>query len=474
MATSFFSFLTKHKLPTRATLRALLARPLSWYGVGLYALCAAILITLYILIIVLNSRLLVSIPARGGTLVEGVIGAPHVINPVIATTQTDIDLTHLVYSGLTRKLADGTYGIDLASGYTVSTDGLVYTFTLPDTLKWSDGKPLTSTDVAFTFSKLTDPALRSDNDWQGVLVDTPDPTTVVFTLTAPHPDFLAQVSVGIIPAHIWNDVLDEAFDTARENIMTVGSGPFKIARVIKKNDIIQELHLVRNTHYAHDRPNIDRYTVRFFANQQVLRSALESGSIDMTLAATPDTAAHLTDGTYTTSPIASTETAGLYALTGSLSTGQIGALNSKIDKSSILAIVDYGYGILPPSSPTSTDALPSTLSVAVESNTLDLAQAFAQALKALGTDVTVKSFDHGTFQDIVTGRQYPLYIARTAHPGNGYETAVPLYQSAYPLVTKTSVHLFMPAYMDSPTDRYVSLTQWHIRTNNVWKPFTKQ
>src|SRR5438067_2724153 len=67
---------------------------------------------------------------RGGTFVEAMIGAPRYVNPLLASSDTDLDLTHLVYSGLTRIDDQGNIVPDLASGWQVSPDARTYTFTL--------------------------------------------------------------------------------------------------------------------------------------------------------------------------------------------------------------------------------------------------------------------------------------------------------------------------------------------------------
>src|SRR5687767_336910 len=65
-----------------------------------------------------------------GTYVEAIVGAPRFLNPLLASTDADIDLTHLIFSGLTRVDEHGEIILDLAQSYEVRTDSLVYTFTL--------------------------------------------------------------------------------------------------------------------------------------------------------------------------------------------------------------------------------------------------------------------------------------------------------------------------------------------------------
>src|SRR4051812_35491013 len=93
---------------------------------------------------------------RGGTYVEAMLSAPRYVNPLLAASDTDLDLTHLVYSGLTRLDDRGNIVPDMASSWQVSADSRTYTFTLRADLKWHDDQPFTADDVLFTTGLLRD------------------------------------------------------------------------------------------------------------------------------------------------------------------------------------------------------------------------------------------------------------------------------------------------------------------------------
>jgi ABC-type transport system substrate-binding protein len=67
-----------------------------------------------------------------GELTEGIIGTPRFINPVLAVSDVDQDLTQLVYSGLVKISSDNKIVPDLAEYYEISDDGLEYKFILRD------------------------------------------------------------------------------------------------------------------------------------------------------------------------------------------------------------------------------------------------------------------------------------------------------------------------------------------------------
>ncbi len=78
-------------------------------------------------------------PAFGGTYVEGVAGSPLYFDPIIAATSVDLDVSRLVFSGLTRFARDGSIVADLASSFEVDASGKTWTFTIRPDANWPDG-----------------------------------------------------------------------------------------------------------------------------------------------------------------------------------------------------------------------------------------------------------------------------------------------------------------------------------------------
>ena len=465
MAT-FFSFLTTHKLPPRDALRRVLARPLSWYGIGLYTLGIAILVSVYILILSINQSFLTTVPAHGGTLVEGMIGAPRLVQPLLASTETDRALVQLLYSGLVRKSDDGIVG-DLATSYTVSPSGTEYTFTLHPDLKWSDSTPLTSSDVVFTIDTLA----MTDATWRGVVATAPDPQTVVVTLPAPRTSFLQLATVGIIPMHLW-DQAGTSMEVSPYTLAPVGSGPFVWRTRTETDGVTTSVTLKRNKYYMHPKAFIDTYQIMFFANQAALLSALDAREIDMTFAATPQTAAVVTD--YEQTPIDTGMVVGIYGR-NDVSRTSFPVITNTIDKNRIVDTIELGYGI-PLGTPTNTPetTLPD-FSIAVPNDPTLLAAGYAlrDQLAINGSTVTIQAFDRGMFQDDVRNARYTLFLdslrARDIPPG--YTLAIPLYVPTDPLIHRRSVSIDLPAQPGG--DRYRSSAHWYVRTNNVWKIFNK-
>ncbi len=172
----------------------------------------------------------------GDTYVEAMVGAPRFVNPLLATSDTDTDLAHLIFSGLTRVDPTGNLVPDLASTYSVSPDSKVYTFTLKPNLRWQDGEPLNADDVYFTLSTLLqspdfpgDPALAMP--WKGVDIKLLGTDSLRFTLPAPDASFLQYTTVGILPRHLWGSTRPANLASSQYNRSPVGSGPWRYTQI---------------------------------------------------------------------------------------------------------------------------------------------------------------------------------------------------------------------------------------------------
>ena len=230
----------------------------------------------------INNQFLVEIPAYGGTVHEGIVGTPRFVNPVLALSDADRDISTLVYSGLMKKMPDGTFVPDMAESYTLSDDGLEYTFTLKENLTFHDGQPLTANDVVFTIQKIKDPIIKSPRrlNWEGVLVEKIDERTITFTLKRSFASFLDNTTVGIMPSHIWAELTPEEMSFSDLNSNAIGSGPFQISSIQKKSSGIPEsyeLHAFKK--YANGRAYLNKIIVHFYPNEKELSKAVSSDTV---------------------------------------------------------------------------------------------------------------------------------------------------------------------------------------------------
>ncbi len=485
--TSFFSFLTTKKFPSRQTIRTLLSGPLTALSVTVYALFFALCGTLFALIVIVNNHFLTTVPARGGNLAEGVIGAPHSINPLLATTATDQRLVALVYGSLMKTDDNDNIVPSLATDYSVSPDGTTYTVTLAPKLHFDDGKPLTSEDVVFTVQKMQDNSISTASQyWQNITVENPDPTTVVFTLPAPDTSFINHLTFGILPEHIWHTISDEDFDTASQNLKPVGAGTFKVTEVTYSDGIPTDVVLKRNKYVTGTPALLRTLTIKSFANQTDLMTALNDGDVDFSYSINADSFDQQTvRPRLKVQSVSTDQTVALYhsSQDNALSNpAVIAQIEQIIDKNAIIATVQHGYGT-PAGATThpqnvSLKNVPSGFSIAVENDPalLSAAQTFADQLQHYGITVSIRAFDPGIFQQYRDNGTFSLFLARSNDEPipSRYSIAIPLYTESLPYVFTPTTHTIIANTLESPATEYDDVRNWYTHTDRLWKIFNNK
>ncbi len=225
---------------------------------------------------------MVEVPAKGGDIREGVVGLPHMINPVLAITDIDRDISSLIYSGLMKYDGDELV-TDLAESYKISEDGLKYNFILKTDIFFHDGKALTTEDIAFTIGKIQNVAIKSPRrvDWNNITVNIISPREIQFVLKQPYSPFITNTTIGILPKHIWNELSDDQFVFSQYNIEPIGSGPFKVKSIIRDNDgIPKEYKITAFKDYYSKKGFLDSITFVFFADNDKSFESLKTGMID--------------------------------------------------------------------------------------------------------------------------------------------------------------------------------------------------
>lgn len=229
-----------------------------------------------------NSSYLVEVPLRGGTITEGVVGNPRFINPVLAFTEADKNLTTLIYSGLVRVNINGQIENDLAESIDISKDGLVYTARIKPNAVFHDGVKVTSDDIDFTIQKIKNLSIKSPllGNWNGVSVTKPDQSTIIFTLKKPFAPFIDNLTLGILPKHIWKNVSDEEFSFSQFNSLPIGSGPYKIDSVQRNSGGIPDYYdLVPFEKVLGQKPFVEHIIFKFYPSQTDLLNGYDNGDV---------------------------------------------------------------------------------------------------------------------------------------------------------------------------------------------------
>jgi peptide/nickel transport system substrate-binding protein len=220
------------------------------------------------------------VPDSGGTYAEGVVGTPQYINPLLAQSDVDVDLSSLVFSGLTRTNDNGEIVADLAEQWSVSQDGRVWTFVLRQGVKWQDGFPFTADDVVFTIKTMQDPNFQGNRDlaalWKNVTVDKIGDLSVRLTLKEPYTPFLNYTTLGILPSHRLAGVPAQALPQEGFNQAPIGTGRFRL----NPGDIdAKHVVLTANPDYYFERPYLDKLEFRFYPDYEAVLSGFKQREV---------------------------------------------------------------------------------------------------------------------------------------------------------------------------------------------------
>lgn len=257
--------------------------------------------------------------AQGATVTIPQYTAPGgIFNPTITESAYDQMVAALLYDSLVELAPDLSYVPSMAESFSFSADGRSFTFKLRKGLRWSDGRPITAQDVAFTILSYTHPefpgpaqsdvleplrggsallakydelrkttktqqqfVIRALQEWRKWVrtsraVLTPDAYTVVLNFDDPYCLAMATYGGAVLPRHVWERVPVRAWKThAYTTNPPVVSGPFKLRRYVRD----QFTELVRNPSYWKGAPRVETLIFRVM-NAEVSIGAFQKGEVD--------------------------------------------------------------------------------------------------------------------------------------------------------------------------------------------------
>lgn len=218
-------------------------------------------------------------------LAVGVMSQFQQPNPFNAFSIMDYNYEDLVYPYLVQYNSSGHIAPDLAKSWTISNGGKTWTFHLVPNAKWSDGKPLTSADVAFTFNTILKyvkgpTALDAENVTDLTSVTAPNATTAVFHYSAPLASVLTYINnTSILPEHIWAKYATGSgsqLKTYPNKPPIVSGGPY----IPESWNGTTTLVLKRNPLYYGPKPKTANVVIEYFTTPDGLIEALKQGQID--------------------------------------------------------------------------------------------------------------------------------------------------------------------------------------------------
>ncbi|MBD5604221.1 MAG: peptide ABC transporter substrate-binding protein [Candidatus Eremiobacteraeota bacterium] len=298
----------------------------------------------------------------------GLVQQPNSLDPLHAIQFYENYLAEAVFSALTVIDDRGAVSADLAERVPtranggISADGKTIVYHLRRGVRWQDGVPLTSHDVAFTFALMRDPKTNFPETSVYSIVDrldTPDDRTVVLHLHSAWADATSQLFVGgedgsIVPEHVLRGVAD--IGSSRFESAPVGSGPYAVERWDRGSRIV----LRANPSYFRGRPAIDRIDVEFVPDQNTIALRVMTGELDFSPQLPQTAAAQLVPSAairQTTAPTYNDIQLGFNTRNAPFDDARVRrALAIAVDRERLVSAVYHGFAVaaddlVPPQSP---------------------------------------------------------------------------------------------------------------------------
>ena len=205
-------------------------------------------------------------------------------NPFLAYFNGELNVLGNIYPTLTTINEKGLPAPYLATSWSVSADKLTWTFKIRSGLKWSDGKPITASDAAWTLNLIMKNQTAATANGALVAnfssVTAPNATTLVITTKKPEANMLYVsnpiTGIPIVPEHIWASQVAHLSSFKNMNFPVVGYGPWILTGYVPN----QYTTLKANKSFFMGAPKYDTLIMQYYSNSDAAVAALRSGQID--------------------------------------------------------------------------------------------------------------------------------------------------------------------------------------------------
>ena len=206
------------------------------------------------------------------------------LDPYLMTAAGTREVMFNIFEGLVKPDRDGNFISAVASDYSVSDDGCIYTFVLRDNVVFHNGAVCTPEDVLYSFETCASTTVNSavKEALSAVQEMKLDGNRFVINLSVPNPQFISYISnVSIVPKGY-----------GEQSTHPIGTGPFKFAsRSVQQNFILE-----KHEAYYGEKAKVDKVVYKIFEDNTALFTALNGGSLDMAAHLTIDMVNNLSNG----------------------------------------------------------------------------------------------------------------------------------------------------------------------------------
>ena len=222
---------------------------------------------------------------NGGTYTEATLGKINSFNPLFASTSSEETLSRLLFATLSTTDYSGHTGLGLAETIHANEAGDVWTVKLREGIKWSDGEPITNSDILYTVNTIQSNRIKTNfaSKLVGVSAKENDQGEIVFTLSSPNAFFESSLDLPILPSHILKDVAPELLLENKFSTRPITSGAFTVnATQNIGNEGEKIVYLTANPKYYKRTPLLDSFSIHAFLNLADIKTAVRNGTVTAT------------------------------------------------------------------------------------------------------------------------------------------------------------------------------------------------
>lgn len=227
----------------------------------------------------------IDVPARQSIFTPkvGAVGYVRTLNPLFLTPGSiEEALSDQLFRGLMMYDENERIVGDIAEAWEIQDDGKKYVVTLKDDMRWSDGQPITPTDVEFTFTIVQSPNYSgwAKGYFDGVELELQDESTVVFVLENAYSPFLDALRLPLLPGHIFsqNSIEEVSSQTFTQR------GPYNgILHALSLTEVMQDEVTIQVISVKSPIDEVLTPDIHLYQNQTALEAGFIRGDVDEAL-----------------------------------------------------------------------------------------------------------------------------------------------------------------------------------------------
>ncbi len=221
-------------------------------------------------------------PTQGGVYIDASSSDATILNPILSSDTASSAVHSKIYPYLigTDAFSGEIVPSEMAESWSVSDDGLVWTFVLRQDMLWSDGEQVDANDFKFTYDAIAAEAVETPRKSNVELIESieaVDDYTLVVTFSEVKCDGLSDLGLGILPSHLYAEDFSDIMTSAENEAPSASAGPLVFQEWARDESV----SLVRNDTYFRGAPNMDGLIIKTVPDAGARLAQLQTGEIDV-------------------------------------------------------------------------------------------------------------------------------------------------------------------------------------------------